>query len=173
MEIASHIRSVPDFPRPGIVFKDLTPVMGDPVLFRRAVDWLSDRFGTSGAAKVCAAEARGFIFAAALAYKLGWGMAPIRKPDKLPWRSIRESYDLEYGSATLCLHEDAVKPGERVLLVDDLLATGGTAAAMIRLVERLGGEVAGLGFIVELDFLRGRDVLAGRRVESLVHVGRE
>jgi adenine phosphoribosyltransferase len=173
MDLASRIRSIPDFPKPGIVFKDITPVLEDPAAFAYAVDWLADRFSGSGAKKVCAAEARGFIFAAALAYKLGWGMAPIRKPGKLPWKTLQQSYDLEYGSATLCIHEDAVKPGEKALLIDDLLATGGTADSMAKLVERLGGEVVGLGFIIELDFLKGRDLLAGRRVESLVHVAGE
>ena len=173
MDIASIIRSIPDFPKPGIIFKDITPLLENPAAFRYAVDWLCDRFSASGAVKVCAAEARGFMFAAAVGYRLGWGVVPIRKPGKLPWRTIEESYDLEYGSATLCLHDDAVKPGEKTLLIDDLLATGGTAAAMIRLVERLGGVVVGLGFVIELDFMEPRKALPGRRVESLMHVAGE
>lgn len=113
------------------------------------------------------------MFAAAIGYKMGWGIVPIRKPGKLPYTTIEQSYDLEYGTATLHIHEDAVKPGERVLLVDDLLGTGGTADAMVKLVTRLGGVVTALGFVIELDFLKGRDMLSGYRVESLVHVESE
>ncbi|MCC8189485.1 MAG: adenine phosphoribosyltransferase [Planctomycetes bacterium] len=173
MDLTHYIRSIPDFPKPGIIFKDITPILENPRAFRYSVDRLCDLFADSGAEKVCAAEARGFMFAAAIGYRLGWGIVPIRKPGKLPWRTLDESYDLEYGSATLYMHEDAVKPGERVLLIDDLLGTGGTADAMIRLVTRAGGEITGLGFVIELDFLKGRNMLAGRRVESLVHVESE
>lgn len=173
MNIGEYIRSIPGFPKPGIVFKDITPMLENPEAFRYAVDWLCERFGDSGARKVCAAEARGFMFAAAMAYKLGWGVVPIRKPGKLPWKTLEQTYELEYGAATLCIHEDAVETGEKVLLVDDLLGTGGTADAMIRLVARLGGEVVGLGFVIELDFLKGRDMLGDRRIESLVHVESE
>lgn len=173
MNIADYIRSIPGFPKPGIVFKDITPMLENPAAFKYAVDWLCDRFRSSGAVKVAAAEARGFMFAAAVGYRLGWGMAPIRKPGKLPWKTLEQGYSLEYGDATLCIHEDAVAKGEKVLLIDDLLGTGGTADAMVKLVERLGGVVAGLGFIIELDFLGGRRMLAGRRVESLVRVERE
>ena len=173
MNLADYIRSIPGFPKPGIVFKDITPILENPAAFKYAVDWLCDCFKPSGAVKVAAAEARGFMFAAAVGYRLGWGVVPIRKPGKLPWKTLDQSYCLEYGSATLCIHEDAVARGEKVLLVDDLLGTGGTAEAMAKLVERLGGEVAGLCFIIELDFLKGRRLLAGRRVESLVHVESE
>ncbi|MCC8180229.1 MAG: adenine phosphoribosyltransferase [Planctomycetes bacterium] len=173
MDIAAYVRSIPDFPKKGVVFKDITTVLDNPQAFRYCVDWLAERFGDSGARKVCAAEARGFTFAAALAYKLDWGMVPIRKPGKLPWNTISQSYELEYGEAVLHIHEDAVKPGEKVLLVDDLLGTGGTADAMVKLVERLGAEVVGLGFIIELDFLKGRDMLKKYRVESLLHVESE
>lgn len=173
MDLNDYIRSIPDFPKPGIIFKDITPVLAHPEAFRYAVDWYCGMFGNTGATKVCAAEARGFMFAAAIGYKLGWGVAPIRKPGKLPWKTIDESYELEYGTAALHIHEDAVAPGEKVLVIDDLLATGGTAEAMVRLIERLGGVVVGLGFVVELDFLHGRDKLKKYRVESLVHYGGE
>lgn len=173
MRIEDHIRSVRDFPKPGVVFKDITPLLKEPAAFRYAVDWFCDTFGGSGATTVCAAEARGFMFAAAVGYKLGWGVVPIRKPGKLPWKTIHQSYELEYGAATLHVHEDAVAPGEKVLLLDDLLGTGGTAEAMARLIERLGGVVVGLGFVVELDFLKGRDKLGGYRVESMMHVASE
>ncbi len=173
MDIEKIIRSIPDFPKPGIIFKDITPVLEDPAAFKYAVDWFCDTFKNTGATKVCAAEARGFMFAAAIGYTMDWGIVPIRKPGKLPWRTIHESYELEYGTAILHIHEDAVSPGEKVLVVDDLLGTGGTAEAMVKLVRRLGGAVAALGFLIELDFLKGRDVLGDYRVESLVHVESE
>ena len=173
MDIAKIIRSIPDFPKKGIVFKDITTLLENPAAFKYTVDWFCDVFRDSGATKVCAAEARGFMFAAAIGYNMGWGIVPIRKPGKLPWRTIHEDYELEYGTATLHIHEDAVKRGEKVLVVDDLLGTGGTAKAMITLVERLGGVVAGAGFVVELDFLNPRRFLQGYRVESLVHVESE
>ena len=173
MDIKAIIRSIPDFPKPGIVFKDITTLLDNAEAFRYTVDWFCDRFKDSGAIKVCAAEARGFMFAAAIGYKMDWGIVPIRKPGKLPWKTLCQSYELEYGTAELHIHEDAVSPGEKVLLVDDLLGTGGTADAMVRLVKRLGGEIVGLGFVVELDFLKGREMLKGYRVESLVHVESE
>ncbi len=173
MDIEKIIRSIPDFPKPGIIFKDITPVLENPAAFKYTVDWFCDTFKDSGATKVCAAEARGFMFAAAIGYRMGWGIVPIRKPGKLPWKTIHEDYALEYGTAALHIHEDAVKPGERVLVVDDLLGTGGTAKAMIALVERLGGIVAGAGFVVELDFLQPRKLLGGYTVQSLVHVESE
>lgn len=173
MGFESYIRSVPDFPKPGIIFKDITPILENPKAFHYAVDWFCDTFGGAGAKKVCAAEARGFMFAAAIGYKMNWGVVPIRKPGKLPWKTIEQNYELEYGTATLQLHEDAVKQGEKVLLVDDLLGTGGTADAMVKLVTRLGGEIAALGFVIELDFLKGREMLKPYRVESLVHVESE
>ena len=173
MDLNAIIRSIPDFPKQGIIFKDITTVLEDPRAFKYAVDWFCDTFKNTGATKVCAAEARGFMFAAAIGYKMDWGIVPIRKPGKLPWKTISESYELEYGTAVLHIHEDAVKPGERVLVVDDLLGTGGTADAMVKLVKRLGGVVTALGFLVELDFLHGRDLLKEYRVESLVHVAGE
>ncbi|MCL2000272.1 MAG: adenine phosphoribosyltransferase [Planctomycetes bacterium] len=170
MDINNYIRSIPDFPKPGIAFKDITPILENPEAFKYAVDCLADRFGRSGATKVCAAEARGFIFAAAIGYRMGWGVIPIRKPGKLPGKTIEESYQLEYGFASLLMHQDAIHPGEKVLIVDDLLATGGTAGAMAKLVTRLGAEVIGFGFVIELDYLKGREILRDYRVESLVHV---
>lgn len=169
MDVKKIIRTVPDFPKKGIVFIDITTLLSDSAAFRYTVDWFCGKFKDSGATKVCAAEARGFMFAAAIGYKMDWDIVPIRKPGKLPWKTISEDYALEYGTATLHIHEDAVKPGEKVLLVDDLLGTGGTAKAMATLVERLGGVVAGMGFVVELDFLNPRKMLEGYRVESLVH----
>ncbi len=159
--IRAAIRDVPDFPAPGILFKDLTPVLADAALFAEAVDLFVERHRGTALDKVAVVEARGFLFGSAVARALGLGLVPVRKQGKLPYRTVEASYELEYGSATLALHEDAVAPGERVLVVDDLLATGGTAAATAGLVERLGGTVAELDFLVELAFLNGRAKLAG------------
>jgi adenine phosphoribosyltransferase len=159
MDLRQLIRDIPDFPKEGIVFLDITPLLLDPGAFRHAVDALADTFAGLGATKVLAAEARGFIFGAPLAYKLGIGFVPVRKPGKLPWKTTCVTYDLEYGTDTLCMHADAVQPGETVLLIDDLLATGGTAKGMIQLVENAGATVAGLGVLVELSFLNGKDKL--------------
>jgi len=163
------IREVPDFPKPGILFYDITTLLKDPAGLRTVIDALRDRYQGAGVAQVLGVEARGFIFAPALAYALGAGFVPVRKPKKLPAKAIREEYQLEYGTDALEIHEDAVQKGQRVLIVDDLLATGGTAAATARLVEKLGGVVAGFGFVVELDFLKGREKLAGYNVHSLLH----
>ena len=163
------IREVPDFPKPGILFYDITTLLKDPAGLRTVIDALRDRYQGAGVAQVLGVEARGFIFAPTLAYALGAGFVPVRKPKKLPAKAIREEYQLEYGTDALEIHEDAVQKGQRVLIVDDLLATGGTAAATARLVEKLGGVVAGFGFVVELDFLKGREKLAGYDVHSLLH----
>ncbi|MCL6544184.1 MAG: adenine phosphoribosyltransferase [Bryobacteraceae bacterium] len=163
------IREVPDFPKPGILFYDITTLLKDPASLKTVIDALRDRYKGAGVAQVLGVEARGFIFAPALAYALGAGFVPVRKPKKLPAKAIREEYQLEYGTDALEIHEDAVQKGQRVLIVDDLLATGGTAAATARLVEKLGGVVAGFGFVVELDFLKGREKLAGYEVHSLLH----
>jgi len=163
------IREVPDFPKPGILFYDITTLLKDPAGLRAVIDALRDRYQGAGVAQVLGVEARGFIFAPTLAYALGAGFVPVRKPKKLPAKAIREEYQLEYGTDALEIHEDAVQKGQRVLIVDDLLATGGTAAATARLVEKLGGVVAGFGFVVELDFLKGREKLAGYDVHSLLH----
>jgi len=162
------IRDVPDFPKKGIVFKDITPVLGDPVSYRRVVDEMAGRWGPEGIDRVVGIESRGFIFAAPLAYALGAGLSIARKPGKLPWETIRESYLLEYGEDGLELHIDAVGPGERILVVDDLLATGGTAGAVGRLVTRQGAELVGYAFVVELAFLHGASRLGDVRVDSLV-----
>lgn len=167
-EIQQAIRNVPDFPKPGIQFKDITPVLADPRLLDGAIDLLVASARHQSVDKVVGIDARGFIFGAAAALKLGAGFVPVRKKGKLPWQTHEESYDLEYGSATVAVHVDAVKPGERVLLMDDLLATGGTAAAAIRLLERLGAEIVGISFLIELGFLNGRARLGGWPVTSLV-----
>ncbi len=162
--LKAAIRDVPDFPKPGILFKDITPVLSDPALFKAAVDLFAERHRKSRLDMICAIEARGFLFGAALAYTLGIGIVPIRKKGKLPYKTIESSYSLEYGTATLAVHVDALKKGARVLLMDDLLATGGTAAASAQLIEQLGGEIVELDFLVELAFLKGREKLAKHNV---------
>jgi adenine phosphoribosyltransferase len=162
------IRDVPDFPKPGIVFKDITTLLVDPALFRRALDLMTVMCGDLPADKVVAIESRGFILGGALADRLGAGFVPVRKPGKLPWRSRRATYALEYGEDALELHEDAVGRGDRVLVVDDVIATGGTARAVGDLAEGLGATVSGFVFLVELGFLNGRERLASREVRSLI-----
>ena len=166
--LRERIRDIPDFPKPGIVFKDITPLLGDEKAFRFAVDAIVEHFGPRPVTKVLGIEARGFIVAAPVAYQLEAGFVPVRKAGKLPWDIEREEYELEYGTDLLEIHQDAVAPGDQVLVVDDVIATGGTAAATCRLVERLGGTVVGLGFVIELTFLAGRAKLEGRDVLSLV-----
>jgi len=166
--LADRIRDVADFPKPGVVFKDLCPLLGDGEAFRFAVDTIADHFGALGVDKVAGVEARGFIFASPVAYRFGAGFVPMRKAGKLPWDTEGESYQLEYGSDGLEVHRDAMTPGDRVLIVDDVLATGGTAGAAIRLVERLGAEVVGLAFVAELAFLGGGAHLGGYDHLSLV-----
>jgi adenine phosphoribosyltransferase len=162
------IREVPDYPKPGITFYDLTTLLGRPEGLRRSVDGIAERFRDTPVDLVAGIEARGFILAAAIAYVRGVGLLPIRKPGKLPWRTASEEYALEYGSGRLEVHVDGAVPGHSVLIVDDVLATGGTARAAARLVERLGARVAGYGFLLELRFLGGRQKLAGADVFSLV-----
>jgi adenine phosphoribosyltransferase len=166
--VRARIRDVPDFPKKGIVFKDITPVLADRKLFREVVDALVARWKDERIDKVVGIESRGFIFAAPLAYALGAGFTMVRKPGKLPWDVIREAYALEYGEATLELHVDAVGPGERVLVVDDVLATGGTADAVGRLVARQGAELVAYSFLVELSFLHGARKLGPAKVHSLI-----
>jgi adenine phosphoribosyltransferase len=166
--LKGRIRDVPDFPSPGIVFRDLTPLLADAEALRFTVDAVADAFAGRRIDKVVGIEARGFILAAPVAYRLGAGFVPVRKAGKLPWRTESEAYALEYGEDRLELHADAVKAGDSVLVVDDVIATGGTARATVRLVERLGATVAGLGFAVELTFLAGREKLEGYDVVSLV-----
>ena len=162
------IRDVPDFPKPGVSFKDVTPLLLDHVAFSTVVDAMVMRFGRGTVDKVVGIEARGFIFAAPVAYHFGAGFVPARKLGKLPAATRSVSYDLEYGRETLEIHEDAIRPGDRVLIVDDVLATGGTAAATASLVEQLGGEVVGLGFLIELGFLGGAERVAGYERASLL-----
>jgi len=166
--VRASIRDVPDFPQPGIVFKDITPLLADGPLFGSVIDRLVAGAEGLGVEVVVGIESRGFIFAAPIADRLGCGFVPVRKPGKLPYRSVRVDYQLEYGTDALEAHEDAIRTGQRVLIVDDVLATGGTAAATARLVERLGGEVAGLAFVVELAFLGGRSRLGAHPVQSII-----
>ncbi|HYZ88797.1 MAG TPA: adenine phosphoribosyltransferase [Myxococcales bacterium] len=162
------IRDVPDFPHPGILFKDLTPILGDPNAFRSVIDELAERIRGKGYQRIVAIESRGFLFGAALADRLGLGLAPVRKLGKLPYKTDRVEYALEYGTGTLEAHVDAVRSGEKVVIVDDLLATGGTAAAARRLVEKQKGKVGSFLFVVELTFLHGRDKLSGSEVDALI-----
>ena len=173
MDLAKYIRDIPDYPKKGIMFKDIMPLCEDGEAFRHAVKELADLFKDTKADAIVAAEARGFIFGAALAYKLKLGFVAVRKPGKLPYRQRRVTYDLEYGQDSLCIHEDALKPGMKAIVIDDLLATGGTVGAMCKLVEEAGAKVAGVGFLIELDFLHGRDKLRNYRVESLIHYAGE
>jgi adenine phosphoribosyltransferase len=163
------IREVPDFPKPGVLFYDITTLLKDKVGFAKLVDSLGQRYIGRRVDLVLGIEARGFIFGPALAYRLNAGFVPVRKPKKLPAETAKWTYDLEYGSDTLEVHKDAIQPGQSVIVVDDLLATGGTARATTKLVESLGGKVVSLAFIVELDFLKGRDKLAGYEVVSMLH----
>jgi adenine phosphoribosyltransferase len=166
--VRARIRDVPDFPKKGIVFKDITPVLSDPALFRGVVDAFAARWRGERIHKIVGIESRGFLFAAPLAYAIGAGLTIVRKPGKLPWEVIREAYALEYGEATLELHIDAVGAGERVLVVDDVLATGGTAEAVGRLVTRQGAELVSYSFLVELSFLQGAKRLGPGKVHALV-----
>jgi adenine phosphoribosyltransferase len=168
IDLAARIRDVPDFPKEGILFKDLMPLIGDAEAFRQAIDQLAEWCRPRRPDIVLGAEARGFIFGGALAYVLGCGFVPARKPGKLPWDTVQATYDLEYGTDTLEMHADAIHPGTRVVVLDDVLATGGTAKAKIDLVESIGGQVVGALFVVELAFLGGREKLAGHDVHALV-----
>ena len=167
-DLKKLIREIPDFPKPGILFYDITTLLKDAAGFRAVIDGLKTHYEDAGVDLVIGIEARGFIFAPALAYALGAGFIPVRKPKKLPGERLSVTYDLEYGSDTLEVHKDAIGDGHRILIVDDLLATGGTACATARLVEQAGGKVAGLGFVIELSFLHGRAKLNGYDVFSLM-----
>lgn len=171
MELSSYIRDIPDWPKEGIVFKDITPLLASPEGFHKAIETLAAEYETAGVTKVMGAEARGFIFGGALAYHLGAGFVPARKPGKLPWNTTSVSYDLEYGTDSLEVHSDAFGPDDVVLIVDDVLATGGTAAAKAHLVAATGAKVAGFAFLIELDFIGGRSRLPeGSQIVSLIHV---
>jgi len=167
MDLRAYIRDVLDF-KPGITFFDITPLLADPAAFHYAIDALAERYQDAGANKILAAEARGFLFGAPLAYKMNIGFIPVRKPGKLPYKTKTVSYDLEYGSDSLQMHIDAVKPGDRVLIIDDLLATGGTTNGMIKLVQESGADIAGIGFLIELGFLNGPSKLEGIPHECLL-----
>ena len=166
--IKAAVRDVPDFPKPGIVFKDITPVLGDGALFHEVIEIFADSLAGSGVTKIVGIDARGFIFASAVAFKLGVRFVPVRKKGKLPWTTRAEEYELEYGSAIVEIHTDAVAPGEKVALIDDVLATGGTAAAALRLLQCCGAEVVKAQFLMELGFLDGRKNLGTVAVDSIL-----
>lgn len=168
MDLNEHIRDIPDFPKPGIVFKDITPLLGDAAAFDASILALAEPYRGERIDAVVGIESRGFIFGAAVARELGVGFVPIRKPGKLPADTIAVSYALEYGEDTVEIHTDAVQPGQRVLLIDDVLATGGTMAAACELIDKTGAEIVGLAFLVELGFLNGRDKLNGREIHSVL-----
>ena len=172
-ELFKVIRSIPDFPKKGVVFRDITTLLKDPTAFRTVVDLFCDRYKDSRIDKIVSVESRGFIFAAPLAYKLKAGFVPIRKPGKLPAETVKQQYTLEYGTDTVEIHRDAITRGERVLIHDDLLATGGTMAAASELVRRLGGKIVGLSFLIELSFLKGRDRLGNHEIYSILMYDRE
>ncbi len=172
-ELRRAIRDIPNFPKPGIVFKDITPLLGSGPLFHRTIDILAERYRNKSVDTVLGIESRGFIIGAALAYRLGAGFCIVRKPGKLPYQTHRASYQLEYGSDTLEVHRDAIKPGARVLIADDLIATGGTAAAACELVSMLGGEVVECAFVIELAFLKGREKLKSCGAYSIMRYDSE
>ncbi|MBI2215451.1 MAG: adenine phosphoribosyltransferase [Acidobacteria bacterium] len=169
IDLRDYIRDIPDFPKPGIMFKDITPLLKHPDAFNATVERLAAPFEGERALKVAAIESRGFIFGAAVAQRLGAGFVPIRKPGKLPWKTHRSEYALEYGTDALEIHDDAVGPGERVVVIDDVLATGGTACAAGELVRRLGADILAYSIVIELTFLNGREKLGGTPVNVAVH----
>jgi adenine phosphoribosyltransferase len=166
--LKAHVRDIRDYPRPGVVFKDITPVLAAPDAFAAVVDAVAAPFADRRIDKVIGIEARGFVFAAPVAYRHAAGFVPVRKAGKLPWQIEQAEYELEYGTDLLEIHRDAIEPGEQVLIVDDVLATGGTARATLNLVERLGGEVVGFAFFIELGFLHGRDRLEGHEIHAVI-----
>ncbi len=168
MDLKTYVRDIPDWPKEGVMFRDITPLLGNKESFKYAIDSIADHYKDMNIDVVLGAEARGFILASALAYRLGCGFVPARKPGKLPFTTLSAEYELEYGVDSLEMHEDAIKPKERVLVVDDVIATGGTAAAKVKLVEQLGGTVVGVAFLIELSFLDGRSKLEGQEVFSLI-----
>ena len=167
-QLRDCVRDIPDFPKPGVTYKDITPLLSNTDAFRSTIDLIAGYFEGEHIDRVLGVEARGFIIAAPVAYRFGAAFIPVRKAGKLPWEIERVEYELEYGTDLLEIHRDAVAPGDRVVIVDDVLATGGTAAATVRLVEKLGGSVAGLGFVIELEFLKGRQKLVDHDVLSLI-----
>lgn len=169
MDFKTKIRNIPDFPNPGILFRDITPLLQDPASFKGAVDGLAELLGDMEFDTVVGPESRGFILGAPVAYLMGKSFVPVRKAGKLPYKTRRAQYALEYGTAEVEIHVDAIRPGSRAVIVDDLLATGGTARAICRLIEESGGSVAALVFLIELEGLKGRDELAGYEIKTLVH----
>ena len=165
MNLRHYVRDIPDYPKKGITFFDITPILSTPEAFNYVIDQLYERYKDCGADKIVAADARGFIFGAPLALKMGIGFVPIRKPGKLPYKNRCVTYELEYGSDTLCMHVDAVDEGDKILMIDDLLATGGTAEGMIKLVREAGGEIVGAGFVIQLSFLEGDEVMRAADVK--------
>jgi adenine phosphoribosyltransferase len=168
MDLKEFIRDVPDFPKKGIIFKDITPLLKDPKAFQEVIRHLADRYAGKGLKAIVAMESRGFILGGALAAQMGVSFVPVRKPGKLPWKSIKETYELEYGKDSLEIHEDAIAQGDKVLVLDDVLATGGTAAATIRLVERVGGNVVEACFLIQLSFLNGHEKLKSTPIYSII-----
>lgn len=168
MDLRKYIRDIPDFPKQGIIFKDITPLLNDPKAFSASIRQLVERYKDKGLDKVVGIEARGFIFAGALGYALNIGVVPIRKPGKLPYQTIKETYELEYGTDAMEIHKDAIKRGEKILLMDDVLATGGTLAAAARLVEKLGGEITEIATLIDLTFLRGKDKIKNYSFFSMI-----
>ncbi|MFA6357310.1 MAG: adenine phosphoribosyltransferase [Candidatus Omnitrophota bacterium] len=166
--LEKSIRNIPDFPKPGILFRDVTTLIQNKDAFKKAVDLLSKKYKNKGLNKIVAVEARGFIFGAAIAHKIGAGFVPVRKKGKLPYKTISTTYELEYGTDTLEIHKDAIIPGEKILIIDDLLATGGTVEAVIKLVNQLGGKIAGIGFVIELVDLKGKEKFKDYPVFSLI-----
>lgn len=167
MELKDTIRAIKDYPKEGVIFRDITTLLKDKDAFQKAVDQMAEKIDVD-VDKIIGIEARGFIFGAALAYKLNKGFVPVRKPGKLPWEKVSESYELEYGEDSIEIHKDAIEPGEKVVIVDDLLATGGTAKTCVNLVNQFKGEVSSAIFLIELEDLKGREVLSGTRVESII-----
>ena len=166
--LKNTIRDIPDFPKEGIIFKDITPLLADPIGLQESICRLAKRFAGCQATKILGAEARGFIFGAALACEMEMGFVPVRKPGKLPYETLEATYDLEYGTDTLCIHKDAISEGETVLIVDDVLATGGTINGILQLVNQIGAHVEGIGFLMELTFLEGRKKLGKQNIETLI-----
>lgn len=172
MNLRHYVRDIPDYPKKGITFFDITPILKNPEAFQYVIDQLAEKYKDCGAKKIVAADARGFIFGAPLALKMGIGFIPVRKPGKLPYKNRCVTYDLEYGSDTLCMHVDAISPGDKILIIDDLLATGGTAEGMVQLVKEAGGDIVGCGFVIQLSFLDGDEVMkaAGVKHDFLVEI---
>ncbi len=170
VDLLRFVRDVPDYPKPGVLFRDLTPLFGDPAALAKAVQELADPFRGEGIERVIGIESRGFILGAPVALELGAGFAPVRKAGKLPFDTVAETYELEYGTDTVEIHVDALRPGERVLVVDDLIATGGTAAATLRLAQKVGAEVVGCAYVVELQALKGREVVGHPHQHALLRL---